>query len=73
LSKQYHILHNKGRHNKCGGVKPVKGIPTLLFLIIGSPTAIYGFYFAIVMLDLKLMSGVIIDGLLILGYIKDLT
>ena len=34
---------------------------------------LYGFHFAIVMLDLKLMSGVIIDGLLILGYIKDLT
>jgi hypothetical protein len=25
---------------KCGGVKPVNGLPTLPFLIIGSPTAI---------------------------------
>ena len=29
-----------GQAQKCGGVKPVNGFPTLPFLIIGSPTAI---------------------------------
>jgi len=29
-----------GQAQKCGGIKPVKGIPTLPFMIIRSPIAI---------------------------------